>query len=119
MYFQSFSFVGFSNCPIQEVENIVYNANSYTFEACFDKDVGRFSSSQSKNPTKNVVGEPKVFKLGLLSLQFDRDRVLVCVCRSPLKWELDTPIYRKMHFYAWACILRCVYVRFYSRICMG
>ena len=42
--FRSFSFIGFSSYPHREVENDVYNANSYTFEACFDKDIGGFSS---------------------------------------------------------------------------
>ena len=40
--FRSFSFVGFSSCPHREVENDVCNANSYTFEAFVDKDMGGF-----------------------------------------------------------------------------
>ena len=36
--------MGFSSCPRREVENDVCSANSYTFEAYFDKDVGGFSS---------------------------------------------------------------------------
>ena len=40
--FRRFSFVGFSSCPHREVENDACNANSYTFEACFDKDMGGF-----------------------------------------------------------------------------
>ena len=42
LYSRSFSFIGFSRYPRREIENDVYNANSYTFEACFDKDVGGF-----------------------------------------------------------------------------
>ena len=42
--FRSFSFVGFSSFPHREAENDACNANSYTFEACFDKDVGGFGS---------------------------------------------------------------------------
>ena len=45
-YSRSFSFVGFLSCPRREVENDVYNANSYTFEAYFDKDVGGFGSKE-------------------------------------------------------------------------
>ena len=74
---RSFSIIGFSSCPYREVENDMYNANSYTFEACFDKDVGEFGSSWSKNPMKNAMGEPRVCKLGLLSLQFNS--VSMCV----------------------------------------
>ena len=44
LYFRSFSFVGFSSCPHREVKNDTCNANLYTFEACFDKDVGGFGS---------------------------------------------------------------------------
>ena len=40
--FRNFSFVEFSSCPRREVENNTCNTNSYTFEACFDKDVGGF-----------------------------------------------------------------------------
>ena len=37
----------------------------------------------SKNPKKNIMNEPKMCKLGLLSLQFDR--VSVCAYRQPPK----------------------------------
>ena len=43
---------------------------------CFDKDVDEFGSNWSKNPKKNIVGEPKVCGLGLLSLQID----IISVC---------------------------------------
>ena len=39
--------------------------------------------SRSRNPTKSAVGEPKVYKLELMSLQFDS--VSVCVYRPPSK----------------------------------
>ena len=42
--FWSFCFMGLSSCPRWEVKNDMFNANSYTFEACFDKDVGGFGS---------------------------------------------------------------------------
>ena len=44
LYFRSFSFIGFSSYTHREVKNDVYNANFYTFKACFDKDKGGFGS---------------------------------------------------------------------------
>ena len=64
LYFRSFSFMEFSSCPHREIENDVYNAKLYIFEVCFEKDMGGFGSSRSKNFTKNRVGELKVCKIG-------------------------------------------------------
>ena len=40
--FEAFASQNFSRCPLREVENNMCNANSYTFEACFDKDMDGF-----------------------------------------------------------------------------
>ena len=59
------------------------------------------------------MGEPKVYKLGLLSLQFDSILVYVGL---PLKWEVETSIYIKkglkicdhMSQDACVCVFACV-----------
>ena len=49
---------------------------------------------KSKKSYENTVGEPKVCKLGLLSLQFDSISMRI---GPPLKFEVETPIYREMY----------------------